>query len=89
MPSLIHALHRASQVAEERLASALGDVNLTPRQLVVLTAIEASKGASQAGLCQQTGIDRSTMMQVVRSWSRGASSRGNATAMTREPMRFN
>ena len=65
-PSLIHLLHRASQVAEERLMRELGDVDATARQLAVLAAIEAHKGASQTDIVEATGVDRSTVADMVR-----------------------
>ena len=65
-PSLIHLLHRASQVAEDRLTRELGDVDVTPRQLAVLGAIEAHDGASQTDIVVATGVDRSTVADMVR-----------------------
>ena len=64
--SLIHTLHRASQVAEDRLVRELGDIDITPRQLAVLAAIDAADGLSQTDIVDGTGIDRSTMTDIVR-----------------------
>ena len=65
-PSLIHLLHRASQVAEERLMRELGGVDVTPRQLAVLAAVDAHQGASQTDIVEATGVDRSTVADMVR-----------------------
>ena len=64
--SLMHRLHRASQVTSERLSTELGDTRLTSRQLVVLASIAADEGASQTAIGAATGIDRSTMSDVIR-----------------------
>ncbi len=39
---------------------------LTPRQYAILAAIEANQGLSQTGLVEKTGIDRSTLADIVR-----------------------
>lgn len=65
-PSLIHLLHRASQIAEDRFMRELDDTDLTPRQLAVLAAIEAREGASQTDIVAATGVDRSTLADIVR-----------------------
>ena len=64
--SLIHALHRASQVAEDRFARELGDIDITPRQLAALAVIDAHDGPSQTDIVDETGIDRSTLADIVR-----------------------
>lgn len=64
--SLIHALHRASQVAEDRFTRELGDFDITPRQLAVLAVIDAHDGPSQTDIVVETGIDRSTLADIVR-----------------------
>jgi MarR family transcriptional regulator, temperature-dependent positive regulator of motility len=64
--SLLHLVHRASQIAEERVASALGDASLTPRQIIVLAAIAANEGASQTAIVEATGVDRSTLADMVK-----------------------
>ena len=64
--SLIHALHRASQVAEDRFARELGDSDVTPRQLAVLTVIDAHDGLSQTDIVTATGVDRSTLADIVK-----------------------
>jgi DNA-binding MarR family transcriptional regulator len=62
--SPVHLLHRAVQCADEIFANEFSD--LTPRQLVVLTAVAGNDGASQTDLVNSTGVDRSTMADIVR-----------------------
>jgi MarR family transcriptional regulator, temperature-dependent positive regulator of motility len=64
--SLLHLLHRAVQVGTDRFAKELGDSGLTARQLVVLKTIVANDGASQTGVVDITGIDRSTLADIVQ-----------------------
>lgn len=40
--------------------------DLTPRQYAVLTTVAANEGVSQTGLVERTGIDRSTLADIVR-----------------------
>lgn len=63
--SPIHLLHRAGQAVTEIFDREMtGD--LTPRQLVVLMAVARNEGASQTGIVEATGIDRSTLADIVR-----------------------
>src|SRR5688572_708168 len=64
--SPIHLLHRAGQCAEDIFRAEMGDRDLTPRQLAVLTATSEDEGLSQTGLVERTGIDRSTLADMVR-----------------------
>jgi MarR family transcriptional regulator, temperature-dependent positive regulator of motility len=64
--SPIHLLHRLSQCAMELFQKELGDSDLTPRQLAIMIAVADSEGSSQTALVNKTGIDRSTMADVVR-----------------------
>ena len=64
--SLLHRLHRASQVATETLARGLGDADLTSRQIIVLAAIAAAEGPSQTAIVEATGVDRSTLADIVK-----------------------
>ena len=66
---LLALLHRANQIATERFADALGDSEMTARQVQVLAAIEANAGASQTNIVNVTGIDRSTLADIVRRLS--------------------
>jgi DNA-binding MarR family transcriptional regulator len=44
----------------------LADTELTERQIVVLAAIDENQGTSQTGITSATGIDRSTLADIVR-----------------------
>ncbi len=63
--SISHLLHRANQTAAERFAKELGDNDLTARQLAVIATIDADEGLSQTGIVGATGIDRSTLADIV------------------------
>jgi len=63
--SATHLLHRASQCATEIFSGDARTGDLTPRQLAVLTAIGDNEGLSQTDLVERTGIDRSTMADLV------------------------
>jgi len=64
--SAIHLLHRAGQCAQDLFHAEVKDRDLTPRQLAVLIAVADNQGVSQTGLVERTGIDRSTLADVVR-----------------------
>ena len=64
--SMIHLLHRASQRASEIFAIETRDFDLTARQYAVLTTVAQNEGLSQTGLVRLTGIDRSTLADVVQ-----------------------
>lgn len=64
--SAIHLLHRAGQCADELFAHNVGQADLTPRQYAVLRAISETDEPSQTTLVNRTGIDRSTMADIVR-----------------------
>lgn len=64
--SVIHLLHRASQRASEIFALETRDFDLTARQYAVMTAISQFEGLSQTDLVRITGIDRSTLADVVQ-----------------------
>ena len=66
LSSAIHLLHRAGQCADELFAINVGQADLTPRQFAVLRAISDSEEPSQTTLVDRTGIDRSTMADIVR-----------------------
>ncbi len=63
--SLLHLLHRASQVADDSFSGHSQTGDLTARQYVVLTAIASREGSSQTAIAEMTGIDRSTLADVV------------------------
>ena len=58
-------LHRANQIVDERFTKELGDSDLTVRQLQVLDALEARPGVSQTSIVHATGIDRSTLADIM------------------------
>lgn len=60
-----HLLHRAQQMAANRSAMALRSAGITLRQFSVLAAVSERQGASQAHLVEMTGIDRSTLADMV------------------------
>jgi len=60
----IIALHRAEQIASECFAE-LSQNELTLRQFAVLAAIAGEPGLSQSALVRVTGIDRSTLADMM------------------------
>ena len=64
--SAIHLLHRAGQCADDLFATHMGGMDLTPRQFAVLKALASSDDPSQSDLVEKTGIDRSTMADIIR-----------------------
>jgi MarR family transcriptional regulator, temperature-dependent positive regulator of motility len=68
--SPIHLLHRAGQCAGDIFHAEMKDGDLTPRQLAVLVTVAGNEGLSQTGLVERTGIDRSTLADIVRRMQR-------------------
>lgn len=64
--SPIHQLHRAGQCAADIFQAEMGVDDLTPRQYAVLLTVSQNEGLSQTHLVEKTGIDRSTLADVVR-----------------------
>lgn len=64
--TLLHLLHRASQVADDIYISETEGLDLTPRQFVVLAAIEEQDGPSQSDIVARTGVDRSTLADITK-----------------------
>lgn len=64
--SASHLLHRAEQAATDIFSRIAPAGILTPRQYAILAAIETNQGLSQTGLVENTGIDRSTLADIVR-----------------------
>jgi DNA-binding MarR family transcriptional regulator len=64
--SPLHLLHRAGQCAAEVFQIELGSGDITPRQFAVLVTVSQHEGLSQTHLVERTGIDRSTLADVVR-----------------------
>jgi DNA-binding MarR family transcriptional regulator len=68
--SPIHLLHRAGQCAGDIFHAEMKVDGLTPRQLAVLVTVSNNEGLSQTGLVDRTGIDRSTLADIVRRMQR-------------------
>jgi DNA-binding MarR family transcriptional regulator len=64
--SPIHLLHRAGQCAGDLFLAEVGSDALTPRQYTVLAAVASNEGLNQTQLVERTGIDRSTLADIVR-----------------------
>jgi MarR family transcriptional regulator, temperature-dependent positive regulator of motility len=64
--SLLHLLHRAGQRADGLFARHLGSDDFTPRQFMVLQAVAENEGLSQMDIMAATGIDRSSVADLVR-----------------------
>jgi DNA-binding MarR family transcriptional regulator len=60
-----HLLHRAGQCAGDIFHAEMSDADLTPRQFAVLVTVSQHEGVSQTGLVERTGIDRSTLADIV------------------------
>ena len=64
--SALHLLHRAGQCAEVLFTNETGKADLTPRQYAILASVSQNPDVSQTGLVEQTGVDRSTLADIVR-----------------------
>src|SRR5580698_11276991 len=60
-----HLLHRALQLALDIYAEETGPDAVTQRQYAVLAAVAAHEGLTQTDLVRSTGIDRSTLADLV------------------------
>lgn len=77
--SATHLLHRAGQRAADIFADEARGGGLTPRQFVVLMAVSQQEGLTQTDLVERTGIDRSTLADIVaRLLNRGLIQRRRA-----------
>ena len=63
--SAAHLLHRAGQRAADIFTDEAGPDALTPRQFAVLLAVSNEEGLTQTELVDRTGIDRSTLADIV------------------------
>jgi DNA-binding MarR family transcriptional regulator len=61
-----HLLRRCNQFFGDLFAQESGDKDLTRQQYLVLTALDQHDGASQTMLVEATGVDRSTLAEMVR-----------------------
>ena len=64
--SAVHLLHRAGQCAGDIFGEEMSKQGLTPRQYAVLVSVSENEGVSQTTLVESTGIDRSTLADIVR-----------------------
>jgi DNA-binding MarR family transcriptional regulator len=64
--SMLHLLHRAGQVADEMFSEEMHGSDLTPRQFAVLRVLQRLETASQTDIVNETGIDRSTLADIVK-----------------------
>ena len=74
--STTHLLHRTGQLAEDLFSRLVGNLGITARQFVVLSVVDGLEDPSQTLLCEVSGIDRSTLADIVaRLVQRGLLSR--------------
>lgn len=83
--SLLHLLHRASQVAEKRWLALATESAPRPRQLLVLQALSGRTSMNQTEIVELTGVDRSTVADLVKrlirhGWVKRRRSRVDARA---------
>jgi DNA-binding MarR family transcriptional regulator len=79
-----HLLHRALQLALDIYAEETGPEAVTQRQYAVLAAVAAQEGLTQTDLVRSTGIDRSTLADLVaRMIGKGFLARQRSTADAR------
>lgn len=60
-----HLMHRVLQLALDIYAEETGSAGLTQRQFAVLEAVSQKSGLTQTDLVRATGIDRSTLADLV------------------------
>ena len=58
-------LKRAAQFAADVYVANVGNNGLTQRQFTLLTVVDAFEGVSQTDLVKSTGIDRSTLADMI------------------------
>jgi DNA-binding MarR family transcriptional regulator len=61
-----HLLRRCVQYANDLFSHEPGAADLTKQQFTVLSAVEQNEGMSQTDLVAITGIDRSTLAEMIR-----------------------
>jgi DNA-binding MarR family transcriptional regulator len=61
-----YLMRRIQQRANDRFLRELGGSGLTKQQFTVLAAVEENEGVTQTELVELTGIDRSTLAEMVR-----------------------
>ena len=68
--SPLHLLHRVHQRATELFQQKMAGIDITARQYVVLVTVAQDDGASQQDIIDNTGIDRSTVSQIMQTMIR-------------------
>ena len=64
--SPLYLLHRAGQFADDMFSKENRQTDMTPRQYAVLACVARNENLSQADIVARTGIDRSTLADIVR-----------------------
>lgn len=65
-----HLLRRSQQRAVDLFVEEVGDDGPTPRQFAVLLSVHQNPGINQTDLVRMTGIDRSTLTEILRRLGR-------------------
>ena len=65
-----HLLRRSQQRAVDLFVEEVGENGPTPRQFAVLLSVHQNPGVSQTDLVRMTGIDRSTLTEILRRLGR-------------------
>ena len=65
-----HLLRRSQQRAVDLFVEEVGEDGPTPRQFAVLLSVHQNPGISQTDLVRMTGIDRSTLTEILRRLGR-------------------
>lgn len=68
--SPVHLLHRAHQAVDHLFDAGMKANGLTARQLAVLVTVSQNEGLSQTDIVERTGVDRSTLADVVKRLKR-------------------
>ena len=63
--SAVHLLHRASHKADSVFLQTAG-TSITPRQFIILAAVAEKPGLTQNAIVEYTGIDRSSVAELVQ-----------------------
>lgn len=65
-----HLLRRSQQRAVDLFVDEVGEAGPTPRQFAVLLSVHQNPGVNQTDLVRLTGIDRSTLTEILRRLGR-------------------
>lgn len=64
--SPLHQLRHLNQKLSDIFESEIGGSVLTARQFAILYVVSCKEGLSQSALVQKTGIDRSTLAEIIK-----------------------